>query len=176
MLSAGTGAVAASLTRPARGGPGPAWADNPARGGGPGAVVGGAGVASPSAQGQVTTRIDTTIHRVRDGSTKYHARPTTNVISGSRPTNQAAARSASWPMRGFSLCARSNRRTMDASRVSAPSLSTRPPRGLAWLRLPPTTFACALFDTGSDSPVSIASFTALSPSTTTPSAGSVSPG
>jgi len=44
------------------------------------------------------------------------------------------------------------------------------------LRLPPTTFECTLFDTGSDSPVSIASLTALSPSITTPSAGSVSPG
>ncbi len=142
----------------------------------PVAVVRAAGVARPSAQGQVTTRTDTTIHNAFDGSITYQARPTARVISSSRPTNQAAARSASWPMRGFSLCARSSRRTIDASRVSAPSLSTRTTSGLAWLRLPPTTWARTPFDTGNDSPVSRASLTALSPSTTMPSAGRVSPG
>jgi hypothetical protein len=41
---------------------------------------------------------------------------------------------------------------------------------------PPMTLPPALFVTGFDSPVSIASLTEVSPSTTAPSAGSFSPG
>ena len=61
--------------------------------------------------------------------------------------------------------------TMRASIVSAPTLAARMTKLPRPLSVPPMTSAPAAFSTGSDSPVTMLSSTALAPSTTSPSTG-----
>ena len=73
-------------------------------------------------------------------------------------------------------CASATICTMRASIVSRPTFSARitnPPRPFT---VPPITWAPGAFSTGSDSPVTIDSSTALAPSSTVPSTGTRSPG
>ena len=65
---------------------------------------------------------------------------------------------------------------MRASIVSAPIFSARMTRLPVPLMVPPMTLASCSFSTGIDSPVTIDSSTALRPSMTTPSTGTLSPG
>ena len=142
----------------------------------PVAAVTAAGVASESAQGQVTTSTASVISKARAGSCVHHHQATAAAAASTAPTNQAAARSASRATAGFSAWARSSRRRMEASTVSSPTRSMRTTRGLSVLRAPPMTRAPGATGRGMRSPVSSDSSTALSPSSTTPSAGTVSPG
>ena len=154
----------------------PRVTSTPRRNSVPVAAVSAAGVASDSAHGQVTTSTATVIHSARDGSIAYHARATTAASTSSAPTNQRATRSASCAIFGFSVCARSIRRTMPASTVSCPTRPTRIVSGPFRFTAPPVSASPARFATARDSPVSSDSSTLLSPSTTVPSAGMAAPG
>src|SRR6266849_9278409 len=67
-------------------------------------------------------------------------------------------------------------RTICASRVSAPTRSARMTNPPVVLIVAPITRSLGFFSTGIGSPVTIDSSTELMPSTTTPSAGTFSPG
>ena len=100
-----------------------------------------------------------------------HASPANNAITTTTGTNTLLTRS---PMRWMSarlFCARSTAAMMCASAVLSPVAVTRTVRRPLMFAVPAKTFAPGSFSTGNDSPVSIASFTAEFPSTTTPSVG-----
>ncbi len=91
-------------------------------------------------------------------------------------TNTAEMRSASrwiWPLPAWAC---STSRTICARAVSAPTAVARTVSSPLALRVAPATRSPAVFSTGMLSPVSIDSSTALSPSTTSPSTGTFSPG
>ena len=142
----------------------------------PVATVSATGVASDSAHGQVTTSTDTAIHSARDGSICIHSSAAVAASSRMAPTNQPAARCVSSIQRGRSPDARSIRLTMAASAVSLPTRVTRRCNALPLLTDPPISAAPAVFATGRLSPLSSASLRVAPALSSTPSAGSVSPG
>ncbi len=73
-------------------------------------------------------------------------------------------------------CASLTMWTICASSVSLPTRSARITKPPVPFTVPPVTRAPSVFSTGSDSPVTIDSSTALAPSSTTPSTGIASPG
>jgi len=117
----------------------------------PRAAVRAAGVASDSAQGQETTSTETVIQKAFEASTTYQMAGHAGGDDSNANTNQLATRSAIMARRGFSARARSSRRTMPESTVSAPTFSTFTTIGLARLRVPPMMGLPACLATGCDS-------------------------
>lgn len=138
------------------------------------------GVASPSAQGQAMMSTATALMSAwasrGSGPTKAQ---TTNVMMAvrmTRGTKYEATTSASFWMGARLRCASATMATMRDSSVSAPTFSARTTSAPVPLTVAPITASPLALDTGMGSPVTIASSTALCPSSTTPSTGIFSPG
>ena len=122
------------------------------------------------------TSSDTVIHKALPASAQYHhARKVGTAITSSESVKPEAYRSASSAKRGFCDKARSSSFTMCASRVWLPTCSAWTMSGPDRLSVPAVTRQPALLATGRLSPVSMASLISLSPRSTTPSTGTVSP-
>ena len=138
------------------------------------------GVARPSAQGQAMISTDTAATSPKaslgSGPNSAHARKASAATRTTSGTNQPATRSARRCAGARLRWAFATRSIMRASAVSRPTRSARMTRPPDPLTAPAISFAPAAFGTGIDSPVISASSTALAPSTTTPSAGTFSPG
>ena len=148
----------------------------PARARAPRAAVIAAGVASERAQGQVTTRTETSTGIIRAGSWTSHPMATPAASTRTPPMNHAAARSASCAMAGRSRAACSAWRSTPPSTVASPVLVTSTSTIPAPLMLPASTWLPAERATGFDSPVSRDSSNAECPERMVPSAGTTSPG
>ena len=139
------------------------------------AAVIAVGVASDSAQGQVTTRTARVVSNARLGSTSIHA-PATHAATSSTPaTNHDAQRSASLAIAGRSVWARSSSLTIPARTVSWPTAVTAMRSGLPVFSEPPSRTSPSRLATAADSPVSMDSSTAAAGSSSMPSAGRASP-
>ena len=149
---------------------------SPARARAPSAAVIAAGVASERAQGQVTTRTETSTGIIRDGSWSSHPTATPVASTSTPPMNHAAARSASSAMAGRSRAACSARRSTPPRTVSSPVETTSASTTPEPLTLPASTRSPAERATGFDSPVSRDSSNAECPERMVPSAGTTSPG
>jgi hypothetical protein len=90
----------------------------------PAATVSATGVASDSAHGQVTTSTETVIHSACRGSMNHQVSATAAASNSSAMMKWAAMRSAISTRRGFSVAARSIRRTIADSRVASPTCCT----------------------------------------------------
>jgi hypothetical protein len=138
------------------------------------------GVASPSAQGQAITRTVTSATvaytTTGDGPSTHHTRKATMATAITMGTNTPATLSARRCAGALVPCASSTRRTICASAVSVPTAFASNVNEPVVLMVPPNTSSPGCLATGIGSPVSIASLTLDSPSMTTPSTGSVSPG
>ena len=91
-------------------------------------------------------------------------------------TNTPETRSATFAMGAFVAAASLTMRMICESVVSSPTREARQRRKPDWFSVAAETASPAALSTGMLSPVSAASFTALLPSSTTPSTGMVSPG
>ncbi|KAF1056768.1 MAG: hypothetical protein GAK34_00116 [Delftia tsuruhatensis] len=83
------------------------------------------GVASDSAQGQVTMSTATATIMALPGSVGHHQMAAPSAASSTTTRKGRATLSASWARRGFCSEALSIRPTIWAKRVSAPTPSTR---------------------------------------------------
>ena len=136
------------------------------------------GVASPRAHGQDMTSTDIPRARAKLALCPAMSHPamTTSAIPITAGTNTPDTLSAILAIGAFVAAAPSTIFIILLSAVSSPTLSAR------HLRYPEVFIVAALtaepgaLSTGTDSPVSADSFTALSPSSTTPSTGMLSPG
>ena len=100
----------------------------------------------------------------------------TTAAATTASTKPPATRSAMLCIGARERCACATSRTICASSVCAPTFCERMTR-LPWrLSVAPISASPGRLSTGSGSPVSIDSSTALAPSTTTPSTGTFSPG
>ena len=138
------------------------------------------GVARPSAHGQAMMSTETAAMRpnVMRGSGPQidqarNAAIATVITSG---TNQPATWSASRWIGARLLCACATICTIWASIVSRPTLSARMTKLPVWFMVPPMTFAPASLVSGMDSPVTMDSSSALRPSSSVPSTGTLCPG
>ena len=136
------------------------------------------GVANPRAQGQEIT--STEIPRARAKPTSYpsssQTRVTTTAMEITAGTKMPETLSATLAM-GALVAAASLTIWMIWERVvSSPTRVARQVRKPDWFRVAAETGSPAPLSTGMLSPVRADSFTALVPSTTTPSTGMVSPG
>ena len=135
------------------------------------------GVASPSAHGQAMTSTATAwtsaCSSVPSASQTPNVTSATPITAG---TNTADTLSASCCTGAFEPWASATRRTIPASIVSRPTPVARQRSRPSPLTVAANTFAPARFATGMLSPVSIDSFTLDSPSSTSPSTGTLSPG
>ena len=134
------------------------------------------GVASDSAQGQVTTRTESVMSKALSAPASHQPIQTTGARISTRPTNLPAIRSAIMATRGFSDCTRSSTRRMPESRVWVPALTTLTSSGFSPFTLPAWTVSPGWRVSGRYSPVKAASFRVDSPRTISPSTGRVSPG
>ncbi len=138
------------------------------------------GTASPMAHGQAmisTVTADTSACRYAGaGPTSNQTTKVTMAIDSTTGTNTAETRSASRWIGALLPCACWTRRMIRDSTVSPPTRSTRTRSAPFWLSVAPMTVSPGRLVIGVGSPVSIDSSTLLAPSTTTPSAGIVSPG
>ena len=138
------------------------------------------GTASPMAHGQAmisTVTADTSACRYAGaGPTSNQTTKVTMAIDSTTGTNTAETRSASRWIGALLPCACWTRRMIRDSTVSPPTRSTRTRSAPFRLSVAPMTVSPGRLVIGVGSPVSIDSSTLLAPSTTTPSAGIVSPG
>ena len=137
------------------------------------------GIASPRACGQAMTK--TVIARVSAKTNGWLPGKNQNRnVASPAPTamivSQWAARSARRWIGGLDACASRTNRTICASAVSSPTLVARTLSAPSPLIVPPITWLPARLETGIDSPVTMASLSELSPSITSPSTGTCSPG
>jgi hypothetical protein len=100
-------------------------------------AVSAAGVASAIAQGQVTTSTDTATHSACAGCSHSQTAKVAAAANSTAATKRPASRSACATAAGFSLMARSSRRTMACTVVSAPTRATRTSSGLCRSSEPP---------------------------------------
>ncbi|MNE11384.1 hypothetical protein D3C80_1041380 [compost metagenome] len=142
----------------------------------PVAAVSAVGVARDSAQGHVATSMASTIQNALAGSRYHHHRPMATAATSENSRNHCEARSAISARRGFSVWARSSRRTMAESRESWPRASTSTFRVLSTFSVPPVTRSPTRRGCGRYSPVSSDSSMLERPSTMRPSAGITAPG
>jgi hypothetical protein len=137
------------------------------------------GVARPRASGQaITTAEIAKVIAVMAAAfpKKYQARKVTTPDPTARITRYSAARSASlWPG-ALEFCACCTRSTIWASVVSAPTAVARKRTLPLRLMEPVITASPGRLVTGTLSPVTSASSMLVSPSTTSPSTGTLSPG
>ena len=140
-------------------------------------TISAVGVARPSAHGQAIT--STAVARIRAAAQSPESKPfatsVTAAMASTAGTNRADTRSASRWTGAFEPCAAATCRTIAASSVEAPTAVARQRSGPPSLTVPASTTSPGAFATGSLSPVSIASFTADSPSSTWPSNATLSP-
>ncbi len=135
------------------------------------------GVARPSAQGQLMTRIEMAwLSAVaKSPEITIHTAKVTAAIAMTTGTNTPAILSAMRSMGALELVASSTRRMMPARVVSSPtaraSITNQP---LVAVVAPVTLSPCA-FSTGRGSPVRALSSIEAAPSTSTPSTGTASP-
>ena len=136
------------------------------------------GVARPKAQGQLMTK--TAIPRAAASPTGAPKASHTAAVMAARAmttgTKTPDTRSAILAMGAFVAAASSMRRMIWARVVSSPTRAARQRRKPDWFSVAEATSSPGPLSMGRLSPVSAASFTALVPSTTTPSTGMVSPG
>ena len=111
-----------------------------------------------------------------DGPNTSHTTSVTVAMTMTAGTNQAAITSASRAMGGLDPCACSTRRTICASAVSLPTLVARNVNEPVVFMVAPMTSSPGCLPTGIGSPVSMLSSTGDTPSSTTPSTGTFSPG
>ncbi len=141
-------------------------------------TISATGVASPSAQGQAMISTAVAARTACAGSPRSTSQAP--AVSRLRPmitgTNTPATRSASRCTGALCACASSTSRAMRARAVSAPTAVSWTSSAPSRARVPPVTASPARLSTGTGSPVSIDSSTALAPSSTRPSAGMRSPG
>ena len=136
------------------------------------------GTASPSACGQAIT-ITVTVRSSAKAKSLPKASHTPRVAPpppSATSVSQNAARFAKSWVRERVSCARRTSSMTCARYVSSPTRWTSIVRAPSPLIEPPITSSPGRLGTGADSPVSIASLTLDSPSTTTPSVGTFSPG
>ena len=136
------------------------------------------GVANPSAHGQAMISTATAAYTplLTLPPMTVQPRNVSNEIDITTGTNTAEIWSAKRCAADFPVWASSTSLTIWASAVSEPiavALMVRTPEVLS---VAPATLLPDCLSTGSDSPVSIDSSTALAPSTTSPSTGTFSPG
>ncbi len=138
------------------------------------------GVASPSAHGHAIMTTDTaaTSALANAGCGPKTIHPTNDKIATAMTagTNQAETWSASRWIGARLRCASDTIATMRASTVSPPTFSARMTSEPLPFTVPPISCAPVAFSTGTDSPVTIDSSTALRPSSTAPSTGTRPPG
>ena len=136
------------------------------------------GVARPSAHGQAMTSTATALISAcwKSPTANHQPAKVSSAITTTTGTNTAAIRSARRCTGAFEPCACSTRRMMPASRVCAPTPVARQRRFPLPLRVAAKTLSPLRLSMGRLSPVSIASLTADSPCSTTPSTGTASPG
>ncbi len=150
----------------------PSWAPRPVP------TSSAVGVARPSAHGQAMMRTATAAVNANAGSSPAPSQnPSVATASPiTTGTNTAETRSASRCTGALPLWASLTSRAICASAVSAPTrvarTTSRPPA----LTEAPATASPGCFSTGTDSPVSSDSSTALRPCSTIPSAATFSPG
>ncbi|CAM5530282.1 hypothetical protein SSTU70S_02859 [Stutzerimonas stutzeri] len=146
----------------------------------PVATITDIGVASPRAQGQAMISTATALIRpyTQLGSGPHRPQPkkVSTAMAITTMTNQPAITSARRCIGALERCAWATICTICASMVALPTFCACITR-LPWrLRVAPISVSPARFITGTGSPVSIDSSTALSPSSTRPSTGTFSPG
>ena len=134
------------------------------------------GVASASAQGQVTTSTEMVTGRTSAGSTCHQYIPTARASASTQRIKQDATRSANPVSRDLCACACSANPVIFIRTDPSPTCSTRTCKGEAIFVLPPVRRSPGPLLTGRPSPVMIASSTSDWPRTTVPSAGMTSPG
>ena len=110
------------------------------------------------------------------GPTTNHTTKATIATAITMGTKTPATWSASRWIGALVPCAASTSRTICASAVSLPTASVRTIAEPAPFTVPPISRSPGCFSTGSGSPVSMASSTAVVPSRIVPSTGIVSPG
>ena len=136
------------------------------------------GVASPSAQGQLITSTD--IARASANPTprpmSSHTTSVTRDIAITAGTKMPETLSATLAMGAFVADAPSTIFIICDKVVSSPTRSARQRKKPDWLMVAADTLSPAFLSTGMLSPVRADSFTALMPSTITPSTGILSPG
>jgi hypothetical protein len=150
----------------------PSWAPRPVP------VNSAVGVARPRAHGQAITRTETpaTNAGVRAPPIVHHRMNVRAARTSTIGTNTAEIRSARRATGALDACASATRRPICASVVPSPTRVARTRRRPLALRVAPVTLLPGPTSTGTDSPVSMDSSTAESPSTTTPSVAIFSPG
>ena len=138
------------------------------------------GVASPRAHGQAmmstVTAVTTPSVKAGSGPNAHHPANVSVAMPSTMGTKTEAMRSASAWIGALEVWASSTRRMIRESAESAPTAVARSRRRPVAFIVAPNTSSPPRFVTGKDSPVSIDSSTALSPSRTTPSTGICSPG
>ena len=138
------------------------------------------GVASPSAHGQAIMRTATAFTRAwasfGSGPNTVHTPNVTTEIVITAGTKYPATMSASFWMGARLRWASETIFTIWASSVSEPTRSARITNPPVPFTVAPMTRSPGFFSTGIGSPLTIASSTALLPSSTTPSTGTFSPG
>ena len=146
----------------------------------PVATITAVGTARPIAQGQAMISTATPAARPRttppSPPTTVQATAVTSASTITTGTKTPLIRSASRWIGARDPCASRISWTMRASIESRPSVVARIRSAPVPFIVPPKTRAPAALATGSDSPVSIASSTALSPAITSPSTAIRSPG
>jgi len=150
----------------------------PARAPCPVPTITAVGVARPSAQGQAITSTATPLTSAGASSppSHHHSPKVASAIATTVGTKTAAMRSARRCTAGLPPWACSTRRTMPASRVSAPTPLARQCSTPSPLTVAAKTLSPGTFGTGTLSPVSIASSADEVPASTSPSTGTASPG
>ena len=136
------------------------------------------GVARPSAQGQEITSTEMPRATAKPASFPAIIQPrnTSRAIPMTAGTNTPDTRSAIRAIGALVAAASDTIRMIWLSVVSSPTRSARQVRKPDWLIVAALTRSPAALSTGTDSPVRAASFTALSPESTVPSTGILSPG
>ncbi|MNY05960.1 hypothetical protein D3C86_1386970 [compost metagenome] len=135
-----------------------------------------AGVASPSAHGQVTISTEMVLRMAASSPRGQLSQNVTAATSTSRGKKTTAALSARTWEGARAASASLTHFTIWARVVSAPTFSARITRAPSRLRVPAVTGLAGSLETGSDSPLSMASSTWPAPDSTRPSTGMVSPG
>ena len=138
------------------------------------------GVASPMAQGQAMISTATALISAKvsgdDGASISHTAKVSAATANTAGTNHMVMRSTMAWIGSLEPCASSTMRMICDSTVSPPTAVARKAKAPVWLTVPPTTLPPAVLATGIGSPVIIDSSTKLSPSITSPSTGTLSPG
>ena len=139
------------------------------------------GVARPNAHGHAMMSTETaatsaSVKRVSCGASRNQPTNVAIAMQSTTGVKIPLITSASRAIGAFAPCASSTRRTICCRAVSRPTLVASNRKLPVALTVAPNTSSPRALSTGSDSPVSIDSFTAEVPDSTRPSTGIFSPG